>query len=261
MIVSAPLVTSRSGIEYRVYPDAGQVALSAAEHWVLHAARSQAARGGFSVALSGGATPKKLHELIASAPYRDRVDWGHIEIFFGDERAVPPDHPDSNYRMARETLLDRVPILEERVHRMQGEPADLAAEARRYSRLLEERLERTGEGVPILDLVFLGMGGDGHTASLFPGTAALSERREHVVANDVPQLSTRRLTLTFPVLNAARSVVFLVTGEGKAERVAEIFEVRPGAPAFPAGRVRPNPGELLWLLDAAACSRLSGARP
>lgn len=251
------ILISRSGISYQVYDTARAVARAAAETWAeqFDAARDRR-QPSFSVALSGGSTPKLMHETMASELFRDRVDWGTTKIYWGDERSVGPNHAESNFGMARETLLAHVPVPPENIHRMRGEADDLNAEAARYAELLGRELDRNGGDVPVFDLIFLGMGPDGHTASLFPGTAALDENELWVAANDVPQHNTNRLTLTFPVLNAARMVLFLVTGESKAEKVAEIFNAAPGEQPYPAARVRPVSGDLIWLLDREAASKL-----
>jgi 6-phosphogluconolactonase len=203
-----------------------------------------------SIALSGGSTPRKMHEMLAEKP---GIDWSKVQVFWGDERTVPPDHEDSNYRMARESLLDRVHIPESNIHRMRGEDdPDLAAEA--YEETLRSVLNGTGDEIPRIDVVILGMGDDGHTASLFPGTAALKECKRLVVANRVPQLGTTRLTLTYPMLNAARLVLFLVAGEDKADAARPCLVDEEDRP--PAGLVQPVDGELRWLLDAASASQL-----
>jgi len=226
---------------------------AAADEFCRHAAEAVAARGRFAVALAGGSTPRGLYQRLARPPRRERVDWDRVELFWGDERAVPPDHPNSNFAMARATLLDAVPVAPERIHRMEGERADLDAAARDYEAALARVLGAPPGGPPpALDLVLLGLGADGHTASLFPGTAVLAERHRWVAAVRVPQLETSRLTLTFVVLNAARAVLFLVAGEAKAAAVADVT-------ALPAGLVRPSSGDLAWYLDAAAASRLPAA--
>lgn len=238
-----------AGIETRVYPDPERLAATVAEAIAALAVRqARTASGPLGIALSGGSTPKRLYELLAAPPHVDRIPWRQVEFFFGDERSVPPDHPDSNWGMAKRALLDHVPAP---AHRMEAEKGD----ADGYARLLGERIARRRDGVPVLDLVLLGMGDDGHTASLFPGTAALAERRRSVVMNDVPQLHTRRMTLTYPVLNAADRVWALIAGAGKRAVVAECLAAAadPGdPPARPILGVRPTAGELVWHLDAAA---------
>src|SRR5688500_8238638 len=181
--------------EIKVLPDPAAVAAEAAERVVRAADEAIALAGRFSFVLAGGSTPKALYELLASDDFRDRIDWPNVEIYFGDERTVPPDHKDSNYSMANEALLRRVPIKPENVHRMRGEidPNDAAVA---YGKLLKERF---GDGGP--DMILLGMGDDGHTASLFPGTEALNETKHRAVANRVDKLSTTRITLTAPFIN------------------------------------------------------------
>ncbi len=211
------------------------------------------------MALSGGSTPRRLYELLASE-YAGQIDWTALEVFFGDERAVPSDHPDSNFRMASEALLDRVPLDRERLHRMPADSGDPVAAAAAYESVLRERVASGPDGFPALDLVWLGIGDDGHTASLFPGTEALEERRACVVANEVPQLGTWRMTLTFPALCAARRVQFLVTGASKARIVEAIERARSSGDLerYPATRVVPREGEVEWLLDRAAAGKARG---
>lgn len=198
-----------------------------------------------SIALSGGSTPKRMHQILAGLP---GINWANIQVFWGDERTVPPGHVESNYRMALETLLEPAGVPAENVHRMEGERDPVEA-ARRYEQALE--LLPSSNGLPVVDIVLLGMGTDGHTASLFPGTGALAETERLAVANVVPQLDTTRLTLTYPVLNNARAVIFLVAGEDKAPMVVESLSGNT-----PAGRVQPTTGTLSWLLDAPAASLL-----
>jgi 6-phosphogluconolactonase len=243
--------------EIETYSDADLLALAAAEHFVALAAEAIAARGRFTVALAGGSTPRAAYALLASdefaarpsTPLRTGVDWARVHVFWGDERCVPPDHPDSNYRMAREALLDKIPILADNVHRVRGElPPDQAAAI--YQAELEAVLSASGR----LDLILLGMGTDGHTASLFPGTVALEERELAVVAVYVERLQTWRVTLTLPAINTARQVLFLVTGAGKAETLQAVLEGPKGP--YPAQRIRPTSGQLAWLVDTAAAGRL-----
>lgn len=238
-----------AGIDTRVYDDAEALAAAVADEFCELTERHTHAP--FTVALAGGSTPKRLYELLAAEPYVSRVRWKDVEFFFGDERAVPPEHPDSNYGMARRALLDHVPS---RAHRMAAEHDDV----RGYARLLSERVAERRDGVPILDLVLLGIGEDGHTASLFPGTTALAERQRWVVMNDVPQLQTRRMTLTYPILNAAERVWVLIAGAGKRAMVAECLAAatrQDDPPPRPILGVRPTDGELIWFLDEAAAGR------
>jgi len=206
-----------------------------------------------TIALSGGSTPRGLFSMLASEPYRSALPWRQCAFFWGDERCVPPDHPESNYRMARETLLDRIPIPPEHVHRMRGEdPPEEAAEA--YERVLRHAF--AGDGAwPHFDLILLGMGEEGHTASLFPGTPALAETRRWVVAHYVEKVQMYRLTVTLPVINHAQHVVFLVSGASKAPILQKVLASDGGPDSPPAARVRPGEGQLLWLVDAAAMGR------
>jgi 6-phosphogluconolactonase len=233
-----------AGIDTRVFDDAEALAKAAADG-IADLASAPKARP-FTIALSGGSTPKRLYEILATPPYRDRIAWRDVELFFGDERSVPPEHPDSNYGMAKRALLDHVAVV---AHRMPAETGD----ADGYARLLGERIARRRDGAPVLDLVLLGMGDDGHTASLFPGTAALQETVKWVVMNEVPQLHTRRMTLTYPVLNAADRVWALIAGAGKRTKVAEcLAAAERGETPYPILGVRPTAGERVWFLDKAA---------
>ncbi len=240
----------------RVEPDPVAVAQAAAAIFVGSARSSIAARGKFSVALSGGSTPRALYRLLAAPPYREQVNWPELEVYFGDERCVPPTHADSNYRMAREALLDRVPLRPERVHRIHGElpPQEAALE---YEQVLGRRLTRE-RGWPRLDLVLLGMGPDGHTASLFPGTPAVAERQALAVAVYVPHLASYRVTLTVPVLSAAAEILMLVVG---AEKTAALAQVFAGDEQLPAALIRPMAGAMMtWLVDREAAAKLPQQR-
>jgi 6-phosphogluconolactonase len=208
-------------------------------------------QGRFSVAVAGGNTPKRVYELLASERYRGRTQWSSVHIFFGDERCVPPDHPDSNYRMVQESLLSHVPIPTVNVHRMRGED-DPPLSARLY----EEELRAFFKAAPWprFDLVLLGMGEDGHTASLFPNTAALREKKACVVANWVEQLGTFRLTLTVPAICHAAHIIFLVTGKAKAHRLHEVLSGPRDPERLPAQLIQPVNGSLEWLVDKAAAN-------
>jgi 6-phosphogluconolactonase len=240
--------------EIRTSSEAASLARAAVEHFVTLAAEAIAVHGQFVVALSGGSTPRATYVLLASDEFAARVDWSRVYIFWGDERCVPPDHPDSNYRMAREALLDKIPIPTGNVHRIRGEwPPDQAAVA--YQAELEVVLGAGGR----FDLILLGMGVDGHTASLFPGTAAMHEQTRWVVAHYVDKLSMWRITLTPVVINAAAHVTFMVSGAGKAERLREVLAGPYQPDILPAQIVRPPDGRLLWLVDAAAAIHLREA--
>ena len=204
----------------------------------------------FSLFLSGGSTPKALYELLASPEYRDQLNWSKVGIYFGDERAVPPDHPDSNYLMAHQAMLSKLPMPEPNIHRMRGEIAPEAA-AVEYGQMLKARF---AERKP--DLILLGMGDDGHTASLFPGTAALTEEHHRCVANFVPKMDTWRITLTYSFLNSAHHVLIMLAGAGKADRLKEVLEGPNDPHRLPIQGIHPEHGTVTWLLDEAAASKL-----
>jgi 6-phosphogluconolactonase len=244
------------------FADADALARFAAEEFVRRARAAIWERGVFRVALAGGSTPRRMHELLAAPPFVREVEWTSVQIFFGDERAVEPDHKDSNFNAACVALLNSVPLHSSQIHRMAGERGDLDAAARSYeSQLSKSFAVRPGDGFPQFDLIILGMGKDGHTASLFPHTSALRARDRWVVRNEVPQLGTDRLTLTYPVLNAAACVMFLVSGHDKAEPLERVLEGPRNPDEFPAQGVVPGGGELLWLVDEAAAASLSRRPP
>lgn len=230
----------------RVVKDAAEIAHDAAGYVVEAAAEAIALSGRFTIALAGGRTPKALYELLASDEFAEKIDWSNVEIYFGDERTVPPDHPDSNYRMAKEALLDHVMIPRTNVHRMKGELEPEAA-AIEYGKMLKDRFGEDGG----LDLVLLGMGDDGHTASLFPATEALKETTHRSVANFVPKLNTWRITLTAPFLNRSREVLVMVEGAGKASRVQEVIEGPEDPDRLPIQMIAPR-SKYFWLMDVAA---------
>jgi 6-phosphogluconolactonase len=233
------------------YPSAAAVAEAAAQFFVQRAQEAIAARGRFTVALSGGSTPKAMFTLLAQGPFAEQVDWANVHVFWSDERTVPPDHNDSNYKMAAEALLQRVPLNPARVHRMQGEldPSQAAA-------LYEDVVRREMGNVPRFDLILLGMGDDGHTASLFPGTAALDETSRLVVANWVEKLNTWRITLTGTVINNALNVVFLVVGEAKAAVLLEVINGPYQPEVYPSQLIEASNGTLIWMVDEAAATLL-----
>lgn len=236
------------------------VCRAAAEYFVKAAREAIGERGRFSVALSGGSTPRRLYQLLADAAIRDLVEWPRIDFFWGDERSVGPDHPDSNFHTASTELLERVPVAPARVHRLEGEHADHDRSARTYEVEMAKVFSiEPGQSPPIFDLILLGMGPDGHTASLFPHTAALEENSRWVVANEVPKLETTRLTMTYPVLNRARGVLFLVVGSDKAGPLAEIMEGPPDPKRLPAQAVRPESGPANWFVDHQAGMKLTQA--
>ena len=243
--------------EIEVYPDPQALMQAAADHIVRIAADAIAMNGRFTVGLPGGSTPRALFALLATPPWAERMDWTRVHVFWGDERCVPPDHPDSNYRLARETLLDRVPIPHNQIHRIPGElPPAQAAE--RYESILRTFFADGEPGLPQprFDLMLLGLGDDGHTASLFPGTAALAETTRWVVENYVPRLDSWRITLTAPAINAAAHVIFLVSGASKAEALRAVLQGAYYPTDYPAQLVRPRAGRLLWLVDQPAAAML-----
>jgi len=229
------------------------VARGAAERFVELGQAAIDARGCFSVGLAGGSTPKRTYELLASEAYREQLNWSKVHIFFGDERCVPPDHSESNYRMANEALISRVSIPPPNVHRING-LGDAVANASLYED--ELRTFFNPASWPRFDLVLLGMGDDGHTASLFPGTKALVEPRAWVVANWVEKFGTFRITLTAPAINHAANIAFLVTGATKAERLLEVLRGALDPEKLPSQLIQPLDGSLFWLVDKAAAGRL-----
>lgn len=238
--------------------DAEAVARYAADEFIRRARKAVLDHGVFRVALAGGSTPRRTYELLAEPDRAKEVNWRAVQIFFGDERAVPPDHEDSNYGSAWVALLSKVGAPESCVHRMDGEREDPSEAARDYEAAMAEAFNIVkGSAWPRFDLIMLGMGPDGHTASLFPGTAALRETEAWTVANDVPQMQTHRLTFTAPVLNAAHCVMFLVAGLDKAPRLAEVIEGPKDVERLPSQLVTPAAGDLLWLIDQAAASQLT----
>jgi 6-phosphogluconolactonase len=243
-----------TGTELRVLPSKDEVARQGAEEFLRAAEEAVEHNGAFSVALAGGSTPMGMYALLAGEPYRTRIQWERVLFFWGDERCVPPDHPDSNYGAAREALLSKLPVPGGNVHRMRGEIEPEVA-AREYELLVDGHI--AGDP-PRFDLILLGMGDDGHTASLFPHTAALDANERLVTANYVPKLDSWRLTFTETLLNEAHRVIFLVTGEGKARAVKAVLERDPDdSDTYPSQLVRPLNGQLLFLLDEPAASLLS----
>jgi 6-phosphogluconolactonase len=240
--------------DIEIFSDRNTLVRAEADRFVALARAATAARGCCLAALAGGSTPKPLYELLASPPYAGQIDWSRLHLFWGDERCVPPDHPDSNYRMTRAALLDHVAIPAENVHRIRGEDdPQRAAEA--YERTLRDWFGPEHPPRRTFDVVLLGMGPDGHTASMFPGTAAPTETRHWVMAVHVEKpRALWRITLTTVVLNAAADVTFLVSGADKAPRLREVLQA-PGE-RLPAQRIHPTNGALHWMVDDAAAAQL-----
>jgi 6-phosphogluconolactonase len=241
--------------EIRILPTPDELFRAAADEFTRLANAAVRARRKFCVALSGGSTPKGLYQHLASLPPTS-IPWQAICFFWGDERHVPIDHPESNYRMAFETLLSKVHARRENIFRIRSEEEDAGDAANAYERTLQTFFGLEPGEFPRFDLLLLGMGPDGHTASLFPGSSALQERHRLVVANWVEKFQAHRITLTLPVLNHARNVIFLVSGQEKAPALRQVLEGNGGTP-LPSHLVRPLDGRLLWLVDRAAASALS----
>ncbi len=229
---------------------------AAAELVVGAANEAVGEQGRFTIALSGGSTPRNLFNLLATNA-RNSLPWDKTFFFWGDERHVPPTDPESNYRMANEAMLSKIPVAAANVFRVPTEDPDAAAAAEAYEQTLRKFFALQAGQFPRVDLILLGMGPDGHTASLFPGTAALQEKSRIAVANWVEKLKTHRITLTLPVLNAAHRVAFLVSGVDKAEALKAVLEGDAPGEQYPSKLVRPSSGKLVWFVDRAAASQLS----
>ncbi len=243
-----------SSTPVQVFDTAEEVAHAAARHFVELAKNAATNRGRFAVALAGGNTPRRMYELLAGDQFCDRVDWTMVHLFFGDERSVAHDHPDSNYRMAYEALISHVSIPASNLHPIDGD-GDPTTNAALYEAELRKFFDSTSK--PGFDLVLLGLGEDGHTASLFPHTSALVVTDRWVVANWVEKLKSYRITLTAPAINGASSVIFLVTGANKAPAVSSVLNGPVQPENLPAQLIKPDAGKLTWLLDSQAASLLA----
>lgn len=248
--------------EIRILPDANAVAQTAADEFVKLAREAIQRKGTFMVALSGGSTPKALYSLLAERTQNHigpEVPWAQIHLFWGDERHVSPDHADSNYRMAYEAMISKVPIPAQSVHRVHAENKDAAAAAAEYDETLVKVFNLSDKQLPRFDLILLGMGPDGHTASLFPGSSGVQELSKRVVANWVQKFNSFRITFTRPVLNNGAEVLLLVSGADKAPALSEVMGA--GDPnTYPVKYVQPTGGKLIWLLDKAAAGRLDSSQ-
>jgi 6-phosphogluconolactonase len=244
-----------------IVPDATALAEEAAREVLADATSAIRERGYFTLVLSGGNTPRRLYERLAASPFREQMPWDRTHVFWGDERHVPPDHAESDYRMAFEAMLSKVPLAADRIHRIEAELADAAEAASRYEATIRDTFRALGQPVdapPRFDVVLLGLGADGHTASLFPGSAAIEDSRHWVAAPFVDKFGTHRITLTPRIVNAASHVVVLVSGSDKAEAV-HAAKRGPIDPRWhPSQAVQPTRGRLTWLLDAGAAARLTG---
>src|SRR6266576_3502022 len=244
--------------EVRILADANSIAKTAAAEFLQAARESISEKGSFSVALAGGSTPKTLYGLLASDPsLQSKVPWSKIQFLFGDERHVPPDNAESNFRMTNEAMFSKAPIVPKQVHRIKAEKPDAAQAAEEYEKELRTSFKLQAGQLPRFDLVLLGMGPEGHTASLFPGTKALKEERRLVVSNWVGKLYTDRITLTPPVLNNAAQVIFMVHGEEKAPALKAVLEGPYEPDQLPAQIIKPQEGKVLWLLDPTAAGMLA----
>jgi 6-phosphogluconolactonase len=237
-----------------IYQDVDTLSHDAAEYVVRIVTESIKTHGRFTIALSGGSTPRKLYGLLGNEPYRSQIDWTPVHIFWSDERCVPPDNEESNYHMAHELLLSKISIPAVQVHRMPADMPNRNAAAREY----EDEMRRVFEtdGVPNFDLIQLGMGPEGHTASLFPHQASLHEQQRLIIPVSVPKPPPDRLTFTPPLLNAARNVLFLVTGSDKADTLHAVLEGPYNPDEYPAQIVRSPNGEVTWMVDTAAAAKL-----
>jgi 6-phosphogluconolactonase len=238
--------------EIRILKTATELFEMAATMFIAQAAETVRTNGRFTVALSGGSTPKALYSLLATKP---GIPWDKIFFFWGDERHVPPDDPESNYRMVNEALLSKIQVLPRNIFRIHAEEKDASAAALQYEQTIKDFFRLSPGQFPRFDLIYLGIGPDGHTASLFPDTVALNETQRLVVANWVPKFNTDRLTFTYPVLNAAACITFLASGPDKAQILHELLE--DSAAGVPSQKVRPSDGKLIWLVDEAAAGKLS----
>jgi 6-phosphogluconolactonase len=248
--------------EIRILVDGAAIAKRAAQEFVQAAASAAGAKGSFNVALAGGATPRALYSLLVNDPaLRSQLPWDKLHLFFGDERHVPPDHPDSNFRMATEAMISKSPLKPDQVTRIRGEYPDAEQAALEYEEALRGYFKLRDEEYPRFDLLFAGMGSEGHTLSLFPGTKALHADGRIMVRNWIGKLYTERITLTAPAASNSAEIIFMVTGADKAPALKAVLEGPFEPEQLPAQLLQPTNGKLLWLVDAAAGSMLtSGIR-
>lgn len=238
-----------------VLPDAAALFRAAADEFTKLAADAVRKNGRFTVALSGGSTPRSLFSLLAT-DYKSVIPWKQVLFFWGDERHVPPDSPESNYKMAEDAMLSKVPVPSENVFRIAAEDPDANKAAQAYEEVLKKVFQLAPGAFPKFDLIMLGLGPDGHTASLFPGSAGLAETHKLVIANWIEKFNTYRITFTFPVLNNSKCVMFLASGADKAPMLRDVLEGHPKLP-YPSQLVNPSNGHLLWMVDKAAAADLS----
>jgi len=239
--------------EIKISPDKNKLMQESAAYIAVLIKKSIKEKDRCTFVLSGGSTPKSLYETLASEKYRETIEWSKVYLFWGDERCVPPDHPDSNYRMVKEALIDHIDIPQRNVFRIPAEQEPGEA-AREYEETIKKNVGGSMQ-FPVFDIILLGIGEDGHTASLFPGTTAIDEKERWVTGVYVPQLNTHRITLTLPVINNGRDVIFLVAGESKADVVRKIINGK-GLP-YPAAHINPVQGKLVYLIDEAIGARIT----
>lgn len=249
------IIFMKNKIEILESPEA--VSREAAKRFIHIGNRAIKKHDRFTVALAGGSTPKLLYQMLAGDPYRSELDWSRVFFFFGDERDVSPQSVKSNYRMALELLLEPLDILKENIFRWPTEIINVDEVAKNYRQTLKRFFKLSNGEFPIFDLILLGMGVDGHTASLFPYTEALHERHRTAVANYVEKFDQNRLTLTYPTINHAANVIFLVTGKNKGSMLKQVFETEPNCERLPSQCVKPVSGSLIWLTDRAAAAQLN----
>ncbi|HHT9111467.1 MAG TPA: 6-phosphogluconolactonase [Candidatus Brocadiaceae bacterium] len=249
----------KGNIKHEILVVAGhdELSIRAAKEFVRIAVDSIQIKKNFTVVLSGGSTPAGLYKLLASDDYREQVPWPNVYFFWGDERCVPPDDKESNYNMARQILLDKVPIPKENNFRMPADQADHAQASAEYEQMIRTFFHTKTEEIPRFDLILLGMGDDGHTASLFPGTPALFEKKRCVTENYIEKLGLYRLTLTVPLINQAKNIIFLISGESKAPVLKEVLEGEYQPQKLPSQFIKPVDGRLLFIVDRAAASKLT----
>ena len=251
------MLMSSSQPDIRIYPTSPSLMEAATRHIIQHACRAITARNTFTLALAGGSTPTSLYALLATPPFRTQLDWTKIHFFWGDERHVPPDHQDSNYRMAHETLLRHLPVAPDHIHRMSGELPDAWKVADHYEDVLRRHFAVAAPAIPRFDCILLGMGPDGHTASLFPGTSAIHESRRLVAAPWVEQFQAYRITCTPLLLNHARQVTFLVQGVKKSRMLHTVIDGPVQPDRYPSQSIRPQSGTLTWFVDQDAGGELT----
>jgi 6-phosphogluconolactonase len=245
-------MTSKYCMQPHISETREQLALSAATSIAMMTGNAIKTRGYCSLVLSGGETPRRVYQLLGTVPFVNKINWERLHIFFGDERTVPPDDPQSNYGMVRRELLYRLPIPDNNIHRIQGELSAVDA-AKKYDEDIEKHFKTRS---PRFDIVLLGIGIDGHTASLFPDSDALKEKQKIAIGVYIPQLESWRVTLSLPVINRAAAVLFLISGSGKASIVERILSSRLPSSRMPATLVQLRDGSVEWFLDRAAASLL-----